>query len=196
MNDPEKTNRFTDLLWPHAKLVLRVAHTLTHSHADAEDLSQEAMLKAFRAIDSLRNVAGAKTWLLTILRNCHIDRIRAGKLEVKCETLEVDPESPPDFQQEHVISDVDQVLESFSDEQVIRALRRLPHDICWTLLLVDVEGLDDAEAAVILSIPTGTVKSRLHRGRKMLLAMLKPSEVTLGVTRASSALESLAFSKA
>ena len=58
---------------------------------------------------------------------------------------------------------------------VIRALRELPKEIRWTLLLVDVEAIEQSDAAAVLSIPVGTVKSRLHRGRAMLRATLQPS---------------------
>jgi RNA polymerase sigma-70 factor (ECF subfamily) len=57
---------------------------------------------------------------------------------------------------------------------MIRALQRLPEEIRWTLLLVDVEGMDHADAAAVLGVPVGTVKSRAHRGRAMLREALLP----------------------
>jgi RNA polymerase sigma-70 factor (ECF subfamily) len=66
------------------------------------------------------------------------------------------------------------LLQRFSDRHMIQALQCLPEEIRWTLLLVDVEGIDHAEAAAILGVPVGTVKSRAHRGRRMLREALLP----------------------
>jgi RNA polymerase sigma-70 factor (ECF subfamily) len=60
------------------------------------------------------------------------------------------------------------MLENLSDQTMIEALLELPEEIRWSLLLVDVEGLELTHAAEIMAIPTGTVKSRLHRGRRMM----------------------------
>ena len=66
-----------------------------------------------------------------------------------------------------------EILNQFSDEAVISALQKLPEDIRWTLLLVDVEELKNEEAAQVLDIPLGTVKSRMHRGRALLRQALR-----------------------
>ena len=66
------------------------------------------------------------------------------------------------------------LLEQFSDAEMIDALSRLPEEIRWTLLLVDVEGMDHKEAAGVLDVPVGTIKSRAHRGRMMLRDKLLP----------------------
>ncbi len=163
---PDPTERFYAELWPHRAAVLRTASVLTHSDADADDLAQETMLKAFRAIDQLSRESNPKAWLMAILRNAHVDRLRAQHPnEVSLDPdlpAESDAEAPPDW------GDAEQVLASFSDEQIIAALRTLPADIRWALLLADVQGMDDAEAAQVLDVPEGTIKSRLHRGRRML----------------------------
>jgi RNA polymerase sigma-70 factor (ECF subfamily) len=65
-------------------------------------------------------------------------------------------------------------LNEFSDAEVIKALQHLPEEIRWTLLLVTVEEMDQADAAGVLGVPVGTVKSRLHRGRMMLRQALLP----------------------
>ena len=173
MKDPDRTALFYKLVWPHAAIVQRVARVLTHSASDGEDLSQETMLKAFRAIDSLHDPGGVKHWLLTILRNCQIDRARAQKPEVSYEAADIEPETRPEPDCVHT-TDPAELLESFCDEEVIHALRKLPEEIRWTLLLVDVEGLNDSDAAGLLEVPVGTIKSRLHRGRRMLYQSLLP----------------------
>jgi RNA polymerase sigma-70 factor (ECF subfamily) len=168
----DRTNRFYAELWPHRAAVLRTARFLTHNDADAEDLAQEAMLKAFDAIDSLTRNSNPKAWLLTILRHAYVDRLRKGREEVSLQELDVDPAAPEGYVD--TWGDPARTLAEFSDQQIIDALRTLPREICWTLLLVDVEGLDDREAAEAMKIPAGTVKSRLHRGRKMLREALAP----------------------
>ncbi len=65
-------------------------------------------------------------------------------------------------------------MAAFTDAQVIEALWALPEEIRWTLLLVDVEQLDVREAAEVLEVPVGTIKSRSHRGRRMLRERLLP----------------------
>ena len=173
--ESDQTARFYRLVWPHASVLLRYARVLTHRQAEAEDLSQETLLKAFKSLDSLHDESGIKAWLLTILRNCHIDRTRshARKMEISYDAMEVELPAPQRL--EHVQStDPESLLNEFSDEEMIEALRKLPDEIRWTLLLVDIEGMPDADAAVLLGVPLGTVKSRLHRGRKMLYQSLLP----------------------
>jgi RNA polymerase sigma-70 factor, ECF subfamily len=174
----ERKAQFYRLVWPHAAAVLRVARVLTHRDADAEDLSQETMLKAFNALESLREGANVKPWLMSILRHCHIDRTRASKPMLSYDDAELDVAAPPEPQPAPG-HDIESLLESFSDGQVIAALRQLPEPIRWTLLLADVEGLDDGEVAALLNVPAGTIKSRLHRGRRMLYQSLLPLAKTL-----------------
>lgn len=172
--DPAQPNRrFYEELWPHAATLLRTAQILCGRRAaagEAEDLVQETLLKAFRSLDAFRPGTDARAWLLTILRRTHIDRVRhlASRAEVvSLDSIELDPpglDAPP------LASDpsADALLDQIGDETLIEALRSLPPDICWTLLLVDVEGMDHADAAAVLAVPVGTVKSRAHRGRAML----------------------------
>jgi RNA polymerase sigma-70 factor (ECF subfamily) len=170
--------RFYELAWPHMSAVLRMAQCLTHSAADAEDLAQETMIKAFKAIHTVRHDSNVKAWLMTIVRRAHIDRLRVAKDQASLEQLELEPardDAAPDSDPDVFWSNPDEVLNSFSDEEVIHALRELPKEIRWTLLLVDVDGMDQTDAANVLTIPVGTVKSRLHRGRAMLRVALQRS---------------------
>jgi RNA polymerase sigma-70 factor (ECF subfamily) len=178
MARPDDTDRFYAELWPHRAVVLRVAKLLTHSDVEAEDLAQDTMLKAFSGISRLAPGSNARAWLLTVLRHAHIDRVRSrpGNGEASLETLNIEPSAPQDTSPEDVSAwgDPHRAMADFSDREVIAALKRVPEEIRWTLLLVDVQGLDDGEAAGVLGIPVGTVKSRLHRGRRMLREYLMP----------------------
>lgn len=176
----EATRRFYDLVWPMLPTVLRTARILTGNEADAEDLAQETMLKAFRGIGQFRVGTDVRAWLLAILRNARVDRLRsaAGSAEtLSLNALDLDPPDGREHETEdwqEITEDPERVLNEFSDAEVIDALQHLPEEIRWTLLLVTVEGMDQAEAASVLGVPVGTVKSRLHRGKTMLRQALLP----------------------
>ena len=172
--------RFYTLIWPHAAVVLRTARFLSREASEADDLAQETLLKAFRAMGRLTDETNIKAWLITILRNTRTDRLRspaarkvASLDELKQEPPatagagEPDPPDPAGLKPR-------ELLEQLSDPQIIEAMKDLPQDIRWTLMLVDVEGIDHAEVAEILGIPVGTVKSRVHRGHRMLHQALLP----------------------
>jgi RNA polymerase sigma-70 factor (ECF subfamily) len=171
----EQTARFYRVVWPERAAVLRLARILCHNDFDADELAQETMIKAFRSLEGFQEGTNVRSWLAAILRHLRIDRLRgeAAHRAVSLEQSEIDPpdeKSPPE---PHWI-EPQGILQSFSDQEVIDALRKLPEDIRWTLLLVDVEEMDHADAAGILSVPVGTIKSRAHRGRAMLREALLP----------------------
>lgn len=175
---PSRFDRFHALAWPHFEACLRTARCITHGNdSEAEDLTQETMVKAFRRIDALRDHERAQPWLRMIMRNTHIDRTRVHRRpEVSLHELEYDlpartnpaEDKSSALDTEAVTVDPDEILNEFADEDVLAAVRKLPRDIRWTILLVDVKSMQEAEAAQTLGVPVGTIKSRLHRGRKML----------------------------
>lgn len=171
---PRQTARFKRLALPHMAALLRISKYVTHHDQQAEDLVQETMMKAMRAIDKFQEGTDIKAWLMTILRRVHIDAVRREARHihaVSMEQVQIDPAAPAcgevgEF--DHKWTEPAALLERFADKEVIEALKELSEDIRWTLLLVDVEQLDHAVAATILDVPLGTVKSRAHRGRAML----------------------------
>jgi RNA polymerase sigma-70 factor (ECF subfamily) len=177
-NDQEAHRRFREVVWPHLPAVLRAALVLTAGNsAEAEDLAQETLLKAFRSLDCLTNDAGVRAWLLTILRNTRIDRLRAAKAsarDVSLEEIGGEVEAPAEAVAATNVENPEAMLQEFSDRQVIEALAKLPEEIRWTLLLVDVNRMDHRDAAEVMAVPVGTVKSRAHRGRMMLRDVLLP----------------------
>ena len=178
MNHDQATQLFYRHLWPLRSTVLRTATFLTRSAAEAEDLAQETMLKAFKAIDRFDPASSAQAWLLTILRNTHIDKLRTPASRTPTlSSDDLDLAAPassalPDARTDQDLHDTALLIEGFSDATMIAGLKSLPADICWTLLLTDVEQLDYAQASDILAVPVGTVKSRVHRGRDMLKTFL------------------------
>lgn len=186
---PSQAARFRRLAWPLMSVVLRTAECLTRSRDQAEDLAQETMLKAARAIDSYQDNTDMRSWLLTIMRRTHIDLLRTWRchpapLSLNVEKLDVpsnDDTQPGRFDEQW--KEPEELMDRFDDGTVIEALRALPDDIRWTLLLVDIEQMEQAEAAKVLGVPVGTIKSRTHRGRAMLRDRLYEHAVRRGWVR-------------
>lgn len=171
----QQRQRFQRAIWPLVPTVLRFAQFLTREEHEAEDLAQETLMRALRSIDSFEDGTDAKAWLFTIARRIHIDRARVKKNQPLA-SLDAagapEPAAPPETApagiHDEAWSEPEDLLRRFEDREVVEALRQLPDEIRWTLLLVDVEGMDHADAARLLDVPTGTIKSRAHRGRGML----------------------------
>lgn len=145
---------------PEIEVLLRVARSLTRDHADAEDLVQDTLLRAYRGIAGFDG-RHPRAWLLTILRNTHINRNRRRRPE-----LLRNPEAGTDRLAVAVAADrTDAIVDDVLDEEIVRALDALDEVFRRVVLLVDVDGLTYAEAAEALGVPVGTVMSRLHRAR-------------------------------
>lgn len=162
-------------------MLLRTALTLTPGHgngpgnvAEAEDLVQDTLLKAFKAIDQLEPGTNPRAWLLTILRRTWIDRWRRSGRRPDGQATDLDrvaepaAEAGPAGEHDADWTHPESLLSRFGDEEIINALRLLPEAYRWALLLVDVQALSVDEAAEALDVAPGTIKSRLHRGRAML----------------------------
>lgn len=149
---------------PEVEVLLRVALSMTAQRADAEDLVQDTLLRAWRSIDTFDG-RHPRAWLLTVLRNAEVNRHRRRRPE-----LLDDPDAT--FERElhdgAQISAEDLVVGRTFDAAVDRALAALPEAFRQVVLLVDVDGLTYAEAARVLDIPEGTVMSRLHRARRRI----------------------------
>jgi RNA polymerase sigma-70 factor (ECF subfamily) len=170
---------------PHLDTVYRVALRLAGDASEAEDLTQETMLKALRAWHQYRPGTNAKAWLLTILRNTFINRYRRNAL--RGETVDVHEVEP--FTVFRDVQDADPEGSFFArivDEEVVRAIDALPPDFRETLVLSDLEGLPYADIAAVLGVPVGTVKSRLFRARQALQRRLYDYAVDMGYVRRGS----------
>jgi RNA polymerase sigma-70 factor (ECF subfamily) len=171
MNHEDATRLFHTHIWPHRAMILRTARFLARNYTEADDLAQETLVKAFKSISLFDPTSNAKGWISAILRNTWIDHLRSSGRHAALLSVEQHDVDVPDRRPaapEADATDPAALLDQFSDTHIIKALRTLPEEIRWTLLLVDVESLDHAQAAQILHIPEGTVKSRAHRGRRML----------------------------
>lgn len=156
--------RFQALVVPEIEVLLRVARTLTHHDAEAEDLVQDTLLRAYRGIDGFDG-RHPRAWLLTILRNTHINRNRRQRpdlLQDPDRTLATLAGTSSSDDVEHV------VVELTFDAAVENALARLPDASRRVIELIDVDGLSYAETAEVLGVPVGTVMSRIHRARQRI----------------------------
>ncbi|MFE5188524.1 RNA polymerase sigma factor [Streptomyces sp. NPDC056628] len=155
---------FAEFVLPEVEVLLRVAMTLTAQPADAEDLVQDTLLRAYNAIDRFDG-RHPRAWLLTIMRRAEINRHRRRRPH-----LLDDPDAALDRMTaaDTVASPEEVVLGEGFDELVGAALAALPDKHRQVVRLVDIGGLSYAEAAEVLDVPEGTVMSRLHRARKRM----------------------------
>jgi RNA polymerase sigma factor (sigma-70 family) len=174
MSGLDDNARFASVVMPHIDDAYRLAHWLTGSRTDAEDVVQDASLRAFRAI---RGFAGgsARAWVLSIIRNTayswlHKNRPAAVVTVDDLEAVELaqanpgDPDAPTP----------EATLIAKADAEHLRAaIAALPPPFRETLVLRDIEGLDYREIAEATEVPIGTVMSRLARARRRLIATIE-----------------------
>ncbi|WP_321915004.1 MULTISPECIES: sigma-70 family RNA polymerase sigma factor [unclassified Paraburkholderia] len=171
MNDLTPLRRFETLVIPHMNSAYSVARWLTHNDQDAQDVVQEAYIKAFRFIGSFQGT-DARAWLLTIVRNSFYtwyqhNKSRAFESQVFEEAAY---ESEPD--DEGIESPEVLVMRDQDRKQVIKALSMLSLEHREIIVLREIEEMTYKEIAGIVGIPMGTVMSRLGRGRQQLAAVL------------------------
>ena len=168
------TESFEELLEPILELAYGVAYRLTRSSTDAEDLVQEAALKAYKAFDQYQPGTNFKAWYLRILTNSFFATYRkkrrgpelvelddAAPLYLNFQTAGAGLQGPPEDPASLVIG-------RMGEEQVTEAIEALPEEFRVVCALYFVQDSPYQEIAEILDCPVGTVRSRLHRGRRML----------------------------
>ena len=156
-------DRFAQYVLPEVDVLLRVARSLTRTTADAEDLVQETLLRAYRGIDRFDG-RHPRAWLLTILRNAERNRHRRRRPQL----LDDPEESERLADADHEPSPEDVAVADDFTATVVAAYRDLPDPFRQVAELVDVQGLSYAEASEALGIKVGTVMSRLHRARRRI----------------------------
>ena len=180
----EKRASFEREALVHLDSLYRVAQRLAGNAADADDLVQETMLKAYRSWDQYTKGTNAKGWLLTILRNSFINEYRRKTRHP--ETVDVDAVEPfAVFQDVQEEDPQGAFFDNIVDDEVLRAIDALPETFREAVVLSDVEGMSYQEMARILKVPVGTVKSRLFRARQMLQRKLYDYAVNQGYIKAS-----------
>ena len=166
----DRATGFQELILPELPVLLRVARRLTGGHADAEDLVQDTVLRAYRAFDRFDG-RYPRAWLLTILRNTNANRLRKRRPDLLDD--EVAHRLPTRGSEGREDGAAGPALDASFDPQVRRALASLSPKHRAVIGLVDLDGLTYREAAEVLDVPPGTVMSRLHRARRQVRKMLK-----------------------
>ena len=165
-----KHKEFERVALPHMDLLYNYALRMTGSPQDADDLLQETFLKAYRFWDSFEQGTNIKAWLFRIMKNSYINRYRKESKEPNT----VDYDDVKEFYnsvraESTVPNDLQETLfGNLLDDDVANAIGSLPEDFRTVVILCDIEGLTYEEIAEFVDCPLGTVRSRLHRGRKIL----------------------------
>jgi RNA polymerase sigma-70 factor (ECF subfamily) len=159
---------------PHMDVLYNFALRTTGNENDAQDLLQETYLKAYRFWDKYEKGTNIRAWLFRIMKNSYINRYRKemkepdkvdyDEIENFYNTIRAESTDPNDLQQK--------LFGNLLGDEVTQALEGLPDDFRTVVILCDIEGLTYEEIAEFVECPIGTVRSRLHRGRKLLQAKL------------------------
>ena len=163
LDNPDKLRRFEQVVLPHLDAAHNLARWLTRNGSDAEDIAQEAMLRAFRFFEGFRGTE-ARPWLLKIVRNTFYTlreqnhpTDQSSSLNEETLEIESDDPGPSDIHQQAL------------DAQLLReALDELPAEFREVIMLRELEECSYKEIATVMNIPMGTVMSRLARARQQL----------------------------
>lgn len=159
---------FEETVLPHLDAAFNYARWLTKSHAEAEDVVQDACVRAMRYFSSLRD-DNPRPWLFAIIRNTWYSRISRRPDLTKVDMDDSARRERPD----QALDPEERLLQQHTIALVRAALDQLPVDFREVIVLRDLEGLSYKEIAAVVSVPIGTVMSRLARARERLAAVLR-----------------------
>jgi RNA polymerase sigma-70 factor (ECF subfamily) len=183
--DGELSARFQSDVIPLLEPLYRHAMRMTRNHADAEDLLQETMVKAYAGFRTLQPGGNFAAWLHRILINTYI----SGYRKQQCRPAQYPIDDIAGAQLANtphrasgLYSAEEQALERLGDNQIRAAMQALPEQFRLAVYYADVEGLRSREIADLMRTPVGTVMSRLHRGRRLLRCLLADRAQQSGYT--------------
>ncbi len=170
---PALRQEYERLLKPLMSAAFGMALHLTRNRDDAEDLVQETAIQAFRAFHTFQPGSHFRAWFFRILTNLFLNKVRKKRREPEIASLDDAPDLYLYMQvtqngPTNVQDPARQVLERIGTEQMVTAIAGLPEEFRVVSALYFVEELSYQEIAEIVDCPLGTVRSRLHRGRKVL----------------------------
>jgi len=179
---------FERVVLPHLDLMYGVAYRLTRNQSDAEDLVQDAMVRAYRFWHTFARDSNCKAWLLKILTNTFLNAYHKAKREREIVGQAVHEQRVTDgvLIQERSLAQrdpEDALVDRMLSDDVARALAEIPPNFRVAVVLCDIEGLSYKEIAEVMECPIGTVMSRLYRGRRLLQGRLYECAVARGIIR-------------
>ena len=161
-----------ELVRRHTRRVYNLAYRFTSNRQESEDLSQEVFLRLYRTLGSYRAVHGEfTTWLTSVTRNLLIDHYRRTRRDRLTDSLD-DEKSPAEHKASPARRPDELASASELSAQVQSALQKISPELREAVILRDLQGLDYREIQQVLSVPEGTVKSRINRGRIELARLL------------------------
>ncbi len=168
-----------DLVKVHTRRVYSICYRFTGSDSEAQDLTQEVFLRIFRSLKTFRQGEGSFTvWLARLSRNLLIDHYRRSRLDRATDSIE--DQLPMLEEKTSLSSRADSMLAGREASEILQAaLQKLSPELRETVILRDLEELEYREIAQALSVPEGTVKSRLNRGRAELARILRRQKVVV-----------------
>jgi RNA polymerase sigma-70 factor, ECF subfamily len=191
MRTSAKEALFKKEMVPHTNLLYNYAIKTTGSTDDAKDLLQDTFLKAYRFIDKYEKGTNAKAWLFRIMKNSFINDYR--KSSRAPDQVDYDEIAEYyDLVRERTGEGNDlrqQMFDNLLDDEVVNAMEGLTEEFRTIIILSDLEGLTYEEIAEILNIPLGTVRSRLHRARKVMQKKLRTFAEKNGYIKSGAAEE-------
>lgn len=174
----EEIARYEALVEKYGRHVYNIAYRMAGNEADAKDLAQEAFLRAFRAFRRIDPTSPLEAWFYRIVANLYIDLLRK-RPKVRVESLDAPATTPQGGEIHREVAgpegdNPETLVDRRLDATVQQALTALPRDLRMVVVLSDIEGFAYEEIAQVLRVPLGTVKSRLHRARRILQERLAP----------------------
>lgn len=177
LDEQGRVRRFEQIFVAHLDAAYDFARWLTRDERNAEDVVQEACLRAFKSLDSFHGGNG-RAWLLAIVRNTYytwLKKTKAERLSVSFDEETMDAGELAEL--ESATGPVDLALQQQDTRRLVNAaLERLPEEFREVIVLRELEDLSYKEIATIAGIPLGTVMSRLARARKLLLQHLQQAQ--------------------
>jgi RNA polymerase sigma-70 factor (ECF subfamily) len=174
LDQRSRARRFEQIFTPHLDAAYDFARWLTRDERNAEDIVQEACLRAFKSLDGFQGNT-ARAWLLAIVRNTYYTWFKRNKPSDASVPFDEDTEVAADEATfGSTIDSIDRVLQQRDARRLVNAaLERLPEEFREVIVLRELEDLSYKEIAAIANIPLGTVMSRLARARKLMLEHLQ-----------------------
>jgi RNA polymerase sigma-70 factor (ECF subfamily) len=167
---------FNVLVLKYQHKVLKLVNRYVRDQAEAEDIAQEAFIKAYRALPSFRGDSAFYTWLYRIAINTAKNSLVSGRRRLV--DYDLDMQDPEDYRGQVLLKDSDtpeaMLLTDEIRQTVQEAMEQLPEDLREAIMLRELEGLSYEEIAAAMDCPVGTVRSRIFRAREAIDKRLRP----------------------